>query len=81
MYICPIKPINKLGHMETTTSTSTRAFELQVEKVKQSGKTTITVRDGDDHSWQSGFADWLMSNYNYQNKSFGFTAFLNSKKA
>ena len=43
------------------------------------GKITITVKDGDDKTWKSGFANYLMDNYKYVNIRGGFKAFINKR--
>lgn len=43
-----------------------------IAKMIKEGKTIITVLDNDDKIWESGLANYLMTNYDYYNTRVGF---------
>ena len=56
---------------------NTQKFKERVQETKNNGQQFIIVRDNDDKEYESGFADWLMRNYHWDNMGSGFRANLN----
>ena len=48
-------------------------FQKQHEKPKMK---TIYIGDGNEQSWNSGLADYLMKHFKYVNTKYGFKAYV-----
>jgi hypothetical protein len=61
-------------------NTGNLKFKLRVESLITSNQTIVIIRDNDDESWVSGWADYLLTNYHYTNLNDSFRVNLENKR-
>lgn len=55
-------------------------FTKRVNDAKEKGHSLIKITDNNHMDWNSGFAAWLMDNFDYRNTTTAFIANLNKPK-